>query len=107
MSIKSIDMQVLVQKVSDVARIRQVEQTEADRRQQEHVQVISQETNTNSKVIKETEQGKTRRMDKNDEKGGKRQGKQGQEQPDQQNHGTGDEKIFKCLYKGNNIDIKI
>jgi len=100
-------MQVLVQKVSDVARIRQVEQTEADRRQQEYVQVINQETNTNSKVIKETEQGKTRRMDQNDEKGGKQQGQQKQEQPDRQNCNAGDEKIFKCRHKGNNIDIRI
>lgn len=109
MTIRSVDMQVLVPKVSDVARIRQVEQTEADRRQQEAVQFISKETNTNSKSVKETEQGKSRWIDKNDEKekGGQQQGKQDKEQPEQQKPGTGDEQLLKCKHKGNNIDIKI
>ncbi|MEN6349781.1 MAG: hypothetical protein ABFD08_10355 [Syntrophomonas sp.] len=44
-------MQVLVQKVGDVARIQHTQQIDHDKRQQEFVQAISQQTEHNTKEV--------------------------------------------------------
>jgi len=44
-------MQVLVQKVGDVARIQHTQQIDHDKRQQEFVQAIAQETQHNTKEV--------------------------------------------------------
>lgn len=51
MSIRSIDMQVLVQKVTDVAKVQQAQQLESSNRQQESAQQISQQTNIDVKTV--------------------------------------------------------
>lgn len=51
MSIRSIDMQVLVQKVSDVAKVQQAQQVENSSRQQESVQQINHQTNIDVKTV--------------------------------------------------------
>lgn len=51
MSIRSIDMQVLVPKVNDVARIQQTHQVDHLRRQQEFSQLIVQETQHNTRDV--------------------------------------------------------
>ncbi|MEN6348059.1 MAG: hypothetical protein ABFD08_01480 [Syntrophomonas sp.] len=53
MSIRSIDMQVLVQKVSDVAKVQQAQQVENSNRQQESVQQINHQTNIEVKTVNE------------------------------------------------------
>ena len=51
MTIRSVDMQVLIQKVGDVARIQQSQQLENNSRQQEFAQQISQQTDKNAKTV--------------------------------------------------------
>ena len=51
MTIRSVDMQVLIQKVGDVARIQQSQQLENNSRQQEFTQQISQQTDKNVKTV--------------------------------------------------------
>ena len=51
MSIRSIDMQVLVQKVGDVAKIQQTQQLENSNRQQESAQQIGQQTQIDVKTV--------------------------------------------------------
>lgn len=53
MSIRSIDMQVLVQKVGDVAKIQQAQQLENSNRQQESAQQIGQQTHIDAKTVKQ------------------------------------------------------
>lgn len=51
MSIRSIDMQVLVQKVGDVAKVQQAQQLENSNRQQESTQQIGQQTQMDVKTV--------------------------------------------------------
>lgn len=51
MTIRSVDMQVLIQKTADVARIQQSQQLENNSRQQELAQQISQQTDKNAKTV--------------------------------------------------------
>ncbi|MBC7075079.1 MAG: hypothetical protein H5T98_03175 [Syntrophomonadaceae bacterium] len=51
MTIKSVDMQVLVQKVGDVAKIQQVQRTGDENRHYEFNQQISQHIEKNTKTV--------------------------------------------------------
>ncbi len=51
MTIRSVDMQVLIQKVGDIARIQQSQQLENNSRQQEFAQQISQQTDKDAKTV--------------------------------------------------------
>ncbi|MDD3267757.1 MAG: hypothetical protein PHX14_00415, partial [Syntrophomonadaceae bacterium] len=51
MSIRSIDMQVLVHKVGDVAKVQQAQQLENSNRQQESTQQIGQQTHIDVKTV--------------------------------------------------------
>lgn len=106
MSIRSVDMQVLVQKIGDVARVQQVQLQEGSNRQQEFLQGINQQTVENSTTIQETGQNSSRKVgdkeekEKNPRKKAKKAGKKALEE-------KSDTEIFKDHYKGNNLDIKI
>jgi hypothetical protein len=54
MTIRSIDMQVLVQKVGEVARIQQAEKTGEQVKQQSFLEQIAQQTETVSKTVNQT-----------------------------------------------------
>lgn len=57
MSIKSVDMQVLIQKTSDVARIQQIQNQGNNFRQQEISSNILQDTNQNTQTVKKPPAG--------------------------------------------------
>lgn len=106
MSIRSVDMQVMVQKVGDVARIQQAQQTEAGHRQGEFSQLITAQTVASRQTVRELNdpEGKTlqdnEHQKQDQEPGRERRG--GNEQRRDQ-----DQEIFRDYYKGNTIDIKI
>lgn len=54
MTIRSIDMQVLVQKVGDVAKIQQTEKTDQQVKQQSFLEQISQQTQQVSTTVNKT-----------------------------------------------------
>lgn len=54
MTIRSIDMQVLVQKVGEVAKIQQTEKTDQNVRQQSFLEQISQQTQLVSTTVNQT-----------------------------------------------------
>jgi hypothetical protein len=88
MTIKSIDMQVLVQKVGDVARIQQAQQIGHNHRQEEFVKNISQETDKYSKTVNKPGESQHKKVDEKEEKekqsgkGYKDGGKQDHEEPE-------------------------
>ncbi|MBO8159377.1 hypothetical protein [Thermosyntropha sp.] len=105
MTIKSIDMQVLVQKIGDVAKIKQAEQSNANNRQQDFIMQISQDTQKYSKTVhqalaaeKKFVHEREERKDKSRYKGKKKE-----------NNNIVDSKKEDEINsdKGNNIDIKI
>ncbi|HWP98611.1 MAG TPA: hypothetical protein VN426_17345 [Syntrophomonadaceae bacterium] len=83
MSIRSVDMQVLVQKVGDISRIQQTHQVEENNRQQEFNQAIVQQTDHNSKEVNQSlrseeayvheRQEKQKKEEKGQEKKGKKE----------------------------------
>lgn len=83
MSIRSVDMQVLVQKVGDISRIQHTHQVEESQRQQEFNQAIVQQTDHNSREVNQSLRGeeayvherqeKQKKEKKGEEKKGKRE----------------------------------
>jgi len=67
MTIKSIDMQVLVQKVGDVAKIQQAQQI-GNHQQEEFVNNITKETDKFSKTVNKTGEGRHKKVDEKEEK---------------------------------------
>ncbi len=106
MTIRSLDMQVLVQKVGEVARLQQTEQAGAHRQQQEFAEAINAETIKNSKAPREIDQHKAELTTKKDKEKHKKKSSQGSEKKP----GINDESMaseFIDPDKGNNVDIKI
>lgn len=68
MTIKSIDMQVLVQKVGDVAKIQQAQQIGNNHRQEEFVKNINAETDKYSKTVNKPGQSQHKKVDEKEEK---------------------------------------
>jgi hypothetical protein len=54
MTIRSIDMQVLIQKVNDVGKMQNIQQQEGASRQQENINQINQQTNTNTNSVNQS-----------------------------------------------------
>jgi len=105
MSIKSVDMQVLVQKVGEVARIQQAEQAGAHKNRQEFAEAISAQTVKNSKTPRKVEQKKAEmntEKDKDKEKKKSRK-KAGQ----QESKDIAEQELFLDPDKGSKVDIKI
>lgn len=76
-------MQVLVQKVGDVARIQHTQQIDHDKRQQEFVQAISQQTEHNTKEVNQMLKSEHAEIHQ-------RQEKQKKEKNDQEKKGKSD-----------------
>lgn len=106
MTIKSIDMQVLVPKVGEVARIQQIQQTEANHRQQEFSQLIMDQTQAHSTTVRETteNQGRTIQERESSEKK-KRQSKSQSDKRSDADQTDGE--MFKDFHKGGTIDIRV
>lgn len=106
MSIRSVDMQVLVQKAGDVARVQQTHQIEQDRRQQEFNHAIIQQTNHNTKEVNQTLKGEDVYVQD-------RQEKQKKQKKDQENKGNeettanNENKSVKSPKQGHHLDITI
>ena len=68
MTIKSIDMQVLVQKVGDVAKIQQAQQTGNNHRQEEFIKNINEQTDRYTKTVNKTLQSEQKKVNQKEEK---------------------------------------
>jgi hypothetical protein len=106
MSIKSVDMQVLVQKVADIARIQQTQRTEASHRQGEFSQLINNQTIANRQTVRELSDPEAKTLEdrhnkKQEQEQSRDRHRSGNENPD------GEQELFKDFFKGNTIDIKI
>ncbi len=107
MTIRSLDMQVLVQKVGEVARIQQTEQTGANRQQQEFAQAINAQTTKNSQATREIDQHKTEpKTHKDKEKPGQKAKKEARKKAEIDEENSMGE-FDPHPDKGHNIDIKI
>ncbi len=114
MTIRSLDMQVLVQKVGDVARVQQAQQTESNSRQQEFLQAIDQQTKERSKAVKETEKNESafvhgkeeQEKEKKAKKKSKGKGKK-RKKENKENKENKESSLAKDRIKGNNIDFTV
>jgi hypothetical protein len=103
MTIRSIDMQVLIQKVGDVARIQQSQQLENNSRQQEFAQQITQQTDKNVKTVNQMLRNEQAFVHEKQEQesGKKKQAKKGKS-----DKMANRDKTEKCPNKrGNKLDI--
>lgn len=106
MSIRSVDMQVLVQKVGEVARIQQAQHAEASHRQGEFSQLITAQTLSNRQTVRDVKDPDSQTLqDKEPKKHDQDQGEKRRGSED--NKPDKDKELFKDYYKGNTIDIKI
>ncbi len=103
MTIRSIDMQVLVQKVGDVAKIQQAEKTEQSSRQQQFAQQIMQQTETNSKTVSQNLRSEATLIRDKQEEEEKRKKKKRQDKIEED---PIEEELLKDQHRGHNIDIK-
>lgn len=106
MTIRSVDMQVLVQKAGDVARVQQSHQIDQDRRQQEFNQAMIQQINHNTKEVNQTRKGEDVYIQERQEK----QKKQKNEQENKGNDETtanNENKSVKSPTQGHRVDITI
>ncbi|MGI6435410.1 MAG: hypothetical protein ACOX0F_08630 [Syntrophomonadaceae bacterium] len=106
MSIKSVDMQVLVQKVGDVARMQHTQHNEANHRQGEFSQVMVNQTIANRQTVRELKEPDTKTVHE------RQAGEQEKERSRDQNRpaekqSEPDQEIFRDFHKGSTIDIKI
>lgn len=68
MTIKSVDMQVLVQKVGDVAKIQQAQQTGNNHRQEEFIKNINEQTDRYTKTVNKALQSEHKKVHEKEEK---------------------------------------
>ncbi len=81
MTIRSIDMQVLVQKATDVSKIQHTQQIQNAGRQQENAAQIMQQTEVISKSVNQTKETEAKRVHEEKEKKEKGKGKRGKSSP--------------------------
>lgn len=106
MTIRSLDMQVLVQKVGEVARIQQTDQVGANRKQQEFAEAINAQTTKNTKAVPEVEQHKAQLSANKDKDQDKKKSKRKSRKAGFRNKDL-DSELSTDPDKGHNIDIKI
>ncbi|MDD2585230.1 MAG: hypothetical protein PHT79_00595 [Syntrophomonadaceae bacterium] len=106
MTIRSIDMQVLVQKVGDVAKIQQVQQSDHANRQQEFAQQIAQQTEKNTKTVNQPLQNQSKLIHEKQEKE-KQSRKYRNKEGKKDNKENNDDNVIFEPNKGKTIDIKI
>lgn len=106
MSIRSIDMQVLVQKVGDVARIQHTHQVDHDKRQQEFVQAIAQQTQHNTKEVNQMLRSEHAEIHQRQEKQKKEKNSQ-EKKGKHENEANNDNKSLNNNDSGHFLDITI
>ncbi len=106
MTIRSVDMQVLVQKVNDVTKIQQTQQVEGQNRQQESAQNIAAQTERVSRTVNQTLRNQGKKVQGKEEH---EEGNQGKKR--ERKSGGKEEKSTQTdpesLKKGLGIDITI
>lgn len=98
MTIRSVDMQVLVQRVGDVSKIQHAQQVQNNYKQQENAQQIMQQTTTVSKSVDQSREAESKRVREEKEKEKKRNPRKGQPEKD-------DDKRADSEVTNNGIDI--
>lgn len=79
MTIRSVDMQVLVQRAGDVSKIQQVQQVQNATKHQENLQQIMQQTTIVSKTVEQNRETESKRVHEEKEK--EKRKKQGKKRP--------------------------
>jgi len=105
MSIKSIDMQVLVQKTGDVAKIQQAHRLENENRQQEFSQQINQETERNTKTVNQPLHNKFEYVHNRKEREKEKKSKTQKGKKDKSENKKSGATV--ALERGNNLDITV
>lgn len=107
MTIRSIDMQVLVQKTGDVARVQSAKLEEHALRQQDFNQQISKETLKNSSSVNQTLKDEAAYIQEKQEKQNKKRKQKNKEEDKEKAENSDKENIMKNGNRGNNLDILI
>lgn len=106
MTIRSVDMQVLVQKVGEVGKVQAAQQADYNTRQQETIQDIGKQNEKLSKTVNQTSANQSKLVHEKHEKE-----KKSPKKTEKRGNKKQREKTNKLLEineaKGNNIDIKI
>jgi len=106
MTIRSIDMQVLVQKVGDIAKIQQTEKTDQQVRQQSFLEQIAQQTQLVSNTVNQTPASESGLIQENESDKKKKPPKQKKKD---RVSGLEDEEVLNWAddpNKGSNLDIR-
>ncbi len=106
MTIKSIDMQVLVQKVGDVAKIQQAQQTGNNHRQEEFIKNINEQTDRYTKTVNKALQSEHKKVHEKEEKE-KQSRKRYRDSNKKENEEATDNKPQSCNESGSTLDIII
>lgn len=117
MTIRSIDMQVLIPKVTDVAKVQQIQQQENTARQQENANNIIRETIKNTNTVNQPlrdesalihrKEEQEKNFKKNKQKKGKYQNKPNTKNSVENSVEKSVENSSRQTPPGNTIDIKI
>ena len=107
MTIRSMDMQVLIQRVNDVSRVQQVNQQENNTKQQEFNNQISNQTAQNTHAVNQAlrdESALVHEKEKQEKKSKKNKEKKG---ITDNKENTNEEHVRLEPNRGNNVDIII
>jgi hypothetical protein len=104
MTIKSIDMQVLVQKVGDVAKIQQAQQAGNNHRQEEFIKNISEQTDRYTKTVNKTLHSESKKVNEKEEKE-KQSRKKHTAKKEEGKDKSGESKLQTPSESGGNVDI--
>lgn len=108
MTIRSLDMQVLVQKVGDVAKVQQAQQAENNSRQQELLQSIDQQTKQRSKTVNQTQKNESAFVhEKEEQEKEKKSKKKSKGKGNKGNKENKENSLVKDSRKGKNIDFTV
>jgi hypothetical protein len=115
MTIRSIDMQILIPKVTDVAKVQQIQQQEHNIRQQENANHIARETTRNTNTVNQPLRDEAALVhEKEEEKHKKNKEKKGKNQNVTNTKNSVENSVEKSVDNpglksscGNTIDIKV
>lgn len=106
MTIRSLDMQVVVQKAGEVARIQAAQQQDQQARQQEFIHQIQEQTARNTKTVNamlRSEQKKVHEKQEKEEQ--KKKNRMQSRNSNQEKDSEGSGKEFVDKNRGGNLDI--
>lgn len=105
MTIKSVDMQVLIQKVGDVARVQHSQHNESNHRQSEFAQLMVNQTLSERQTVRGPKESRAATVHER-QKGEDKERSKDQKDPSEK-QSEQDQEIFKDFRKGFTIDLKI